>query len=89
MYVVLGFFNVVVYRDDAYIGIERSGGLCCYLTRHINALIRTQSRRTHQCFTLFDIFLLEQKLTIEVGNIDCVQVKQCNLSETSQYDVLY
>ena len=36
----------------------------------------------YQCFALLHILLLEQKLTIEVGNVDSVQIQQRNLAKT-------
>lgn len=44
---------------------------------------------THHGFALLDILLLEQKLTVEIGNVDCVQVKQCDFAKPSKNNVLH
>ena len=57
--VVLGFLNVVVDRDDAYVGIKCAGGLGCHLrvARRLGINIFTQATSVLTnallCFTSF------------------------------------
>lgn len=44
---------------------------------------------THNCFTLLNILLSEQKLTVEVGEIDGIKVKKGDMAKSDQDDVLY
>lgn len=43
---------------------------------------KSNEKSPHQGLALFHILLLEQKLTVQVGNINGVEIQQGNLSET-------
>lgn len=45
--------------------------------------------RTHQGFTLLDIFLAEEKLAIEVRKVNGVEVKKCDMTKTGHNHVLH
>lgn len=42
---------------------------------------------THQSFTLLYIFLFEQELSIEIWDIDSVQVQEGDFAKARQYNV--
>jgi hypothetical protein len=43
---------------------------------------------THQGFTLLHVLLSEQKLTVQIGKVDGVEIEQGNVTESGKYDVL-
>ncbi len=63
----------------------------CLNARDINDHRRMWStgNRPHHSFTLLHVLFLEQELTIEIGNVNGVQIKQCNLAETRKNDVFH
>jgi hypothetical protein len=63
----------------------------CLNARDINDNRRMwlTGNRPHHSFTLFHVLFLEQELTIEIGNVNGVQIKQCNLAETRKNDVFH
>jgi hypothetical protein len=42
----------------------------------------------YQSFALLHVLLSEQKLTIQVGKVDGVEIKQGDMPESGKYDVL-
>jgi hypothetical protein len=42
---------------------------------------------TYQCFRLLDMFVSEEKLTVQVGEIDGIQVDDMNFSETAENEI--
>lgn len=45
------------------------------------------TRKTYQCLTLLDILFPEQKLAIEVGQVDGIQIQKGDVPETGEDDV--
>jgi ferredoxin len=45
--------------------------------------------RCYQCFTLFDIFLFEKELTVEIREVDCVEIQEGDVAEAGQNYVFY
>jgi hypothetical protein len=44
---------------------------------------------TYEGFTLFHVFLPEQELPIQIGQVYSVQIQNCDVSETCEDDVLH
>ena len=44
---------------------------------------------TNQCFALLHIFLSEQELAIQVGQVYSVKIQKSNIAESSQYDIFH
>jgi len=44
---------------------------------------------TDQCFALLDIFLFKQELSVEVREVDCIQVQKRYVSESGKDDIFY
>jgi hypothetical protein len=44
---------------------------------------------TDQCFALLYIFLFKQELSVEVREVDCIQVQKRYVSESGKDDVFY
>lgn len=61
---------------------------CATLASKTHKLAENNEISSYQGLALLDILLLEQKLTVQVGNINGVEIQQGNLSETRQDDVL-
>lgn len=49
---------------------------------------RSTGGTTYQGFTLLHVPLSEQKLTIQIGKVDGVEIEQGNVTESGKYDVL-
>ena len=47
-----------------------------------------ERRTTYQGFTLLHVLLSEQKLTIQIGKVDGVEIEQGNVTESGKHDVL-
>jgi hypothetical protein len=45
--------------------------------------------RTYHRFALFHVFLLEQKLTIQVGQVNGVKVQYGDMAKSSHDDILH
>lgn len=85
-----------MYRCDVNIRIERCSSPGCDLTVYTSEhkpadrqSCAENATLTHQGFTLLHILLSKQKLSIEVGQVDCVQVQKCDTTKASQDDVLH
>jgi hypothetical protein len=57
---------------------------CSELGRHI---ARDMGESTDKGFALLHIFFSEEELTIQVGKVDGIQVKERNLLETSEDEI--
>jgi hypothetical protein len=57
-------------------------------TRWIELRAWSSEGATHQGFTLLHVLLSEQKLTVQIGKVDGVEIEQGNVTESGKYGVL-
>jgi hypothetical protein len=59
-----------------------------WMKRVGRSVTKQRSRGAYQGFTLLHVLLSEQKLTIQVGKVDGVEIQQGDMPESGKYDVL-
>jgi len=84
----LGFLDICVDRVYFDIGIEWRSRLSSDLLNIVNCSIQGRLR-THQSFTLLDIFFSEQELPVKVREVDGIEVENCDVAKTSQYKIFH
>lgn len=92
--VELGVFDVGVVCLDIDVGVKLSSRLLCDLDERKAwlAMVRLLRgggwRQTHQGLGLFNVFVPEQELAVEVGQVNGVEIHDVDVAEAGKHEVL-
>lgn len=81
-------------RDDSDIGIECASSLgsnlgvvtSCWL---VVVQYKRRYKSLYQSFALLHVFFLEQKLSVQIGQVNSVQIEQSDFAESSEDNVFH
>lgn len=90
--VELRVLDVRMVRFELDVGIESSGGVLCDLRRIGISKCGTDAVRisslAHQRLRLLNMLVAKEKLTVQITEVDCIQIDDVNLAEASKNKVL-
>jgi len=86
----LGVFDVCMMGDNLNCAVELLGDLLGDLMTVQLATIPVLRRETdpYQCLRFLDVLLTEQKLPIEIAEVDCIEVDDVDLPKAGKDEVL-